>query len=217
MASSSVIDKVGEIPLWQVAAGWLVVASLGVSGWYFLFYSDAVAARDAAQVSSDASLAEREKMEVKLANFETEMEKAAQAQAEIDESMEVLPLSEASVDHMMRTFQQQGRLVGLVFERWTPGGETKTRYYAKNSIAVSATGTWNQLGEFFRRISEMKKIVNVASLSMRSKGQRGKGSSANDSPLLTIDFQASTYRFLTDEERSKTFNSTTKSSRRRSK
>jgi type IV pilus assembly protein PilO len=196
------LEKVGERPWWQLAAVWVGVAVLATVAWYFLFYTDAEIALEEAHKALSSAKVERQDMETKLANFEVEMEKAAQAQTEIDQAMEVLPQTAASVDHMMRTFQQQGRVVGLVFDSWKPGPEQRLEYYAKSTIAVEATGTWNQLGEFFRKMNEMRKIVSIEKLSITLKNTKTKGSDVGSSPLLTVRFDASTFRFLSEEERS---------------
>lgn len=193
------LEQLAQVPAWKLIAAWVVGALLLTGGWYTLYYSDAITARDQEKQTLKRNKAEREELEAKLAGFEEEMEKAALAQKEIDAVLEVLPMSSASVDHMMRTFQQQGRLVGLNFNQWAPQREQREQYYAKTAVKVKAVGTWNQVGEFFRRVSELKKIVSIHDLSLKvSSGGKRSGFS---SPILTVSFTATTYRFLTDEER----------------
>lgn len=194
------LEKLAEQPLWKLALGWAGASVLLCAGWYTLYYSDAVDAQAQEKNTLAAVKQEREELEGKLAGFEEEMEKAAQSQKEIDAVLEELPMSTASVDHMMRTFQQQGRLVGLNFNQWSPRPETKEQYYAKTSVAVTASGSWNQLAEFFRRVSELKKIVSIHDLNL-SSARSGKGNSGEQSNALQIRFTATAYRFLTDEER----------------
>ena len=195
---ASPLESLAKYPPWQLGVGWLVGTILMVAGWHFLYFSDALDTRDSNQLVLDKSQDELKNLETKLENFEEEMEKAAIAQREIEQSMDILPLSASSVEHLMRTFQQQGRLVGISLDRWNPGAEQKTEYYARFPVEVIATGTWNQLGEFFRRISEMSKIVNIDKLDMSRERKAG----SEDRPTLSVTFQASTFRFLSEEERS---------------
>lgn len=206
------LEKLAEVPAWKLALSWVGVSVLLVGGWYTLYYSDAVDARDQEKQTVARSKAEREELEGKLAGFEQEMEKAARDQKEIDAILEVLPMSSASVDHMMRTFQQQGRLVGLQFNRWSPQPEVKEQFYAKTSVQVESTGSWNQFGEFFRRISELKKIVSIHDLQLRVGSKKGHEKGA---PRLSVKFTATTYRFLTDQERSGAKQKASKRRRRR--
>jgi Tfp pilus assembly protein PilO len=108
----------------------------------------------------------------------------------------------------MRKFQQQGRLVGVSIENWTPSGEQKLDFYAKMPVDITAQGTWLQFGEFFRRISEMEQIVNIEGVGMKTE------SSKDDASLtLTVRFMASTFRFLDESERSKSVDPDGKRSR----
>lgn len=193
------LEKLADLPPWKLALGWVGVSVLLVAGWHTVYYSDAVSERDQEKQTVSRSKTEREELEAKLAGFEQEMEKAAKDQKEIDAILEVLPMSSAAVDHMMRTFQQQGRLVGLHFNRWSPQPESKKQFYAETSVKVDASGSWNQFGEFFRRISELKKIVSIRNLKLNVKN---KSSKERGTPDLTVSFTATTYRFLTDKERS---------------
>lgn len=204
------LDKISELPAWKLAAIWAGVSVLLIGGWYSLYYSDAVDARDQEKRTMASTLEERQEMEAKLAGFEKEMEKAALEQKEIDAAMEILPMSPAAVGHMMRSFQQQGRLVGVSFNQWSPQPEERKQYYATTAVKVTASGTWNQLGEFFRRLSELKKIVSIHGLSLSRRGD-----SRSSSTELSVSFTASTYRFLSDEERKANGTQVKKSRRRR--
>lgn len=206
------LDKITELPAWKLAAIWAGVSLLLVGGWYSLYYSDAVDQRDQEKRTMASTLEERQEMEAKLAGFEKEMEKAALEQKEIDAAMEILPMSPAAVGHMMRSFQQQGRLVGVSFNQWSPQAEERKEYYATTAVKVKASGTWNQLGEFFRRLSELKKIVSIHDLALARQGST-KYSKAE----LSVSFTASTYRFLSDEERKHNDTQIKKSRRRRRK
>lgn len=206
------LEKLADVPGWKLALGWLGVSALLVAGWHTLYYSDAVDARDQEKRTVARAKAEREELEAKLAGFEEEMEKAARDQKEIDAILEVLPMSSAAVDHMMRTFQQQGRLVGLNFDRWSPQPEVKAQFYAETSVKVQASGSWNQFGEFFRRISELKKIVSIRDLTLSMGARKGRD---QGSPRLDVSFTATTYRFLTDQERNAQKNGESTRRRRR--
>ena len=66
-------------------------------------------------------------------------------------------------------------------------------------IKVKASGTWSQVGEFFRRVSELKRIVSVDELSLKARTVANAEPGAP--PLLDVEFEAATYRFMTDAER----------------
>ena len=64
---------------------------------------------------------------------------------------------------------RSARLVGLTVQSWTPEGEFKEDYYGRLPIKVAAFGTWAQTGEFFRRVSELDRIVSGQPLDARMR------------------------------------------------
>ncbi|MBK6918669.1 MAG: type 4a pilus biogenesis protein PilO [Deltaproteobacteria bacterium] len=197
------MEGFGRIPIWQRLLLFLLVAGVIVGGWYFFFYVDAVDGRANAEAALTAAQTELAEVKTKRDNFDAEKRKIEAAEAALEEQREVLPLTASTVDNLMQTFQQQSRLVGMTVESWTNEPEEFQDFYARMPIKVRATGTWTQVGEFFRRVSELKRIVSVDRLSLQAgKDKRTPGSKeAAERAPLEIEFEAATYRFLTDEER----------------
>ena len=210
---ASRLDPIAKAPVWQLALIWLGVSAVLGAGWYFIYYSDAVAARVAAEGNLAAAQGELTAIEKKLANFEQAMEEAAKQEAENEELKRKLPLSTAAIDHLMRKFQQQGRLVGVEMQNWSPGSESRMEFYAKIPVSIQATGTWHQFGEFFRRISEMEQIVNVEEVQMAKLNASKPGDGGVYT--LQLSFKASTFRFIENAERTAGAGDTNASSRRR--
>ncbi|HLT37816.1 MAG TPA: type 4a pilus biogenesis protein PilO, partial [Enhygromyxa sp.] len=102
----------------------------------------------------------------------------------------------STIDHLMSTFQREARGVGLDIGRWSPQAEERHDFYAKIPVEVTAIGSCHEVGEFFRRVAEMKQIVNIEAVKMKL----GKEFEDNGFPLLQVDFTASTFRLLTDDE-----------------
>jgi type IV pilus assembly protein PilO len=97
---------------------------------------------------------------------------------------------------LMGTFQREAQGVGLELERWIPQPEQREDTYSKIPVEVTAIGTWHEIGEFFRRVSEMKQVVNVEGISMKLDREFD----TTGFPQLKIDFTASTFRLLTEAE-----------------
>ena len=194
---ASPLEAITKLAAWQRIVLWVGVAVLLALVWYFLWYAEAIEARQAADQALSRAEADLQAMQAKLENFEEEQRKAAEMERQIRQLREELPTSAATVDNMMQTFQQQARLVGLAIDSWTPGGEEKLDFYAKLPVDVRAVGSWFEVGEFMRRVSELKKIVSVENLSLKA----GSGELIDAHPELEVQFRAATYRFLSDEER----------------
>jgi type IV pilus assembly protein PilO len=198
-----VFDSFGKLPIWQRILLFVFVAAAIVGAWYFFFYLDAVEARSNAENGLAAANKELAAIKEKRDNFDLEKAKVEAAEKELQAQREVLPLNSSTVDNLMQTFQQQSRLVGMTVEGWNNEPEEPQDFYASMPIRVTATGTWMQVGEFFRRVSELKRIVSIDKLSIKLASTAGTKADelAAEHPGLEVEFQAATYRFLTDEER----------------
>jgi type IV pilus assembly protein PilO len=190
------LEGLDRVPIWQRLLLVVLGAAAVAGGWYFLFYEDALATHRAAEQALVKAEADLEEARQKKENFLEEQKKHAAAEAEIQRKMEVLPMSASTVDNLMQVFQQKARMVGMTVESWTNEPESRQDIYARMPIKVKATGTWSQVGEFFRQVTELKQIVSVDGLSLKTKA-----TDQGTNPLLSVEFEAATYRFLTEEER----------------
>lgn len=199
---ASKLDEFVNRPKWQLALVWLLLSGMIAAGWYYMYYEEALMEFDRASKTLKDDQAELARVKERLANFEQEMAQAKAMEQELEEKKRQLPLSSATVDHLMRKFQQQGRLVGVSVDNWTPAPESKLDFYARMPINVTASGTWLQFGEFFRRVSELEQIVNIQGVSMRPMGN--KGAEFPDTTQLNVTFVASTFRFIEQDARAPT-------------
>lgn len=198
---ASALESFDKIPIWQRLMMFILVAAAIVAVWFFVFYQEAVDARASAKTSADTASAELDRVRTEKERFLERQREQAQTEAQLQKKMEVLPMTTASVDNLMQTFQQQARLVGLTVESWTPDPEQKEDFYARLPVKVRATGTWGQSGEFFRRVSELDRIVSVDNVEMKIRAAT-RDEDVSGPPMLELEFEAATYRFLTEAERS---------------
>ena len=199
---ASQLDDLATRPKWQLAIIWALISGLIGVGWYYMYFEDAIKDNEQAAADVKKQSAELARMKERLANFEQEMAQAKAMEQELEEKKRKLPLSSATIDHLMRKFQQQGRLVGVSIENWTPSPEQKLDFYAKMPVDITARGSWLQFGEFFRRVSEMEQIVNIEGVGMELDKTADE-----DRIVLDVRFMASTFRFLDESERSKSVGS----------
>jgi type IV pilus assembly protein PilO len=196
--AESALDQLDKYPGWQLALAWLLGAALVVGGWYFLYFSEVLTDKHRAEASVTKAEADLAAAKDNLANYEQRVKEQAARDQELKKTLEVVPVDSSTIDHLMSTFQREARGVGLAIEAWSPQAEEFHDFYAKIPVEVTAIGTWHEVGEFFRRVSEMKQIVNIEDVAMKL----GKDFDDSGFPLLEVDFTASTFRLLTDEEQS---------------
>lgn len=200
------MEQFAKLPIWQRILIFIIVGALVVAGWYFLAYQDAVNSHNGAKAAIKKADAELARVKKEQENFLERQRKQADIEAKLQQKVAVLPTSKSSLANLMQTFQQQARLVGLTVESWSTEPEQKEDFYARLPVKVRATGTWTQAGEFFRRMYELGRenkgrIVSVDELVMRNR-TAGSDNPGDGAPLLEISFEAATYRFLTEAERS---------------
>ena len=196
--ADSALDKLDQYPAWQLGLAWLLGGGLVVGGWYFLYFSETLATKDNTQAQMTAAEANLEKAKENLANYEQRVKEQAERDKELKKLLEVVPVDSSTIDHLMSTFQREARGVGLGIEAWSPQAEEHHDFYAKIPVEIEAVGSWHEIGEFFRRVSEMKQIVNIEDVQMKH------GAEFDDSgfPQLEVEFVASTFRLLTEDEQS---------------
>ena len=194
--ADSTLDQLEKYPAWQLALAWLLGGALVVAGWYFLYFSDALADKAAAETGKSKAAAELETAKENLANYEERVKEQAERDKELKRKLEVVPVDSSTIDHLMSTFQREARGVGLAIEAWSPQPEQRFDFYAKIPVEVKAAGTWHEVGEFFRRVAEMKQIVNIEGVKMKL----GRDFEDNGFPQLDVQFTASTFRLLTEDE-----------------
>lgn len=186
-----------RMPIWQKLLLFFVGSAAIVGIWWFLFYADVLEGRASAEQALTKADAELERVKTRKANFLEEQRKHEQREQDFNEKMKVLPMSTSTVDNLMQTFQQRARMVGMSVESWTNEAEERQDFYARLPIRVQARGTWAQVGEFFRRVSELEQIVSIENLEFKAKAPDEPGGHPN----LEVEFEAATYRFLSAEER----------------
>lgn len=196
--ADSALDKLEQYPAWQLGLAWVLGAGLVLGGWYFLYFSETLAEKDKTQAQLVASETNLKKAKDNLANYEERVKEQAERDKELKKLLEVVPVDSSTIDHLMSTFQREARGVGLGIEAWSPQAEEHHDFYAKIPVEIEAVGSWHEIGEFFRRVSEMKQIVNIENVQMKH------GPDFDDSgfPQLRVDFVASTFRLLTNDEQS---------------
>ena len=199
------MEQFAKLPIWQRILIFIIVGALVVAGWFFMFYQEAVDAHEGANAALAKADTELARVKKEQENFLERQRKQAEVEARFQAEVAVLPTSRSSLANLMQTFQQQARLVGLTVESWTTEPEQKEDYYARLPVKVKATGTWTQAGEFFRRMYELGRenkgrIVSVDNVVMQNR-KSSAAEACEGAPVLDISFEAATYRFLTEAER----------------
>ena len=96
---------------------------------------------------------------------------------------------------LLRKVTTAGNKAGVDFMLFQPGSATPHEFYKSHPIKVRVKGGYHQLGIFLSRLANMSRIVNVASLNVKSAVAATRRSRGNDSgnEAVVADFTLTAY------------------------
>jgi type IV pilus assembly protein PilO len=122
-------------------------------------------------------------------------QRIAELDDEITQTAAVLP-DKSEIPELLKSIAGLGRLSGLEFLLFKPGGETKQEYVAETPVSIKIQGTFFQTASLFYKLSTLPRVVNVTNFTMGSATPMPDGSL-----VLTTELSAKTFRLLSEVER----------------
>jgi type IV pilus assembly protein PilO len=138
-----------------------------------------------------AEIVQKKSISDNLARFREEYDKMQQR---LDESLKELP-NDKELPELLTSIAAIAKQNQLEVKKFQPGGEVAKGFYAEVPVALTLTGRYLDIGRFFFDISEMPRIVTVGNIKMKTVGGKEAGQ-----VLISVDCQATTYRFLSAAE-----------------
>ena len=118
--------------------------------------------------------------------------------AEIDKklltALELLP-DEREIPSLLREITELGKDAGLEFKLFVPQLEAERDFFVEIPVSIEVEGDYRNVAQFFYKVSNMKRIVNIIDVTIRPKD--------NLSVTLITRCKAITYRFQEKEEKPK--------------
>jgi type IV pilus assembly protein PilO len=133
------------------------------------------------------SLAQKQQIAVNLPAYQQQVDVA---ENELRLLSNQLP-SEAEVPSLIEEISKLGQANGLIFTLLQPSDEVQNDYYAELPIHIIVQGKFAQIYQFINAIANMNRIVSIANFRLISQSS----AALNNSPTLTFDFTAITYRY----------------------
>ncbi len=168
-----------------------VVITLGVTALlWFVKLSDYEAELDAERATEQTLRADYQGKLVKAVNLEELKKQREQVQQYVIQLEKQLP-SKAEMSALLSDINQAGLGRSLQFELFRPGQVVVRDYYAELPIALRVTGKYHDMGAFAADVANLSRIVTLNNLSITA---------SKDSPMLTMDATARTFRYLDADE-----------------
>jgi len=138
-----------------------------------------------------AEIVQKKSIADNLGRFREEYEKMQQR---LQESLKELP-NDKEIPELLTSISSIANQNQLEVKKFQPGGEVAKGFYAEVPVVLTLTGRYLDIGKFFFDVSEMPRIVTVGNIKMKTAGGKPAGHM-----LVSVDCQATTYRFLSAGE-----------------
>jgi type IV pilus assembly protein PilO len=188
------VEKFIKLPFYKrFLIVFVVLLSIAAAFYFFVFvpkmdeYKGLVKKSEALQ----SEIVQKKSIADNLARFRDEYDKMQQR---LDESLKELP-NDKELPELLTSIAAIAKQNQLEVKKFQPGGEVAKGFYAEVPVALTLTGRYLDIGKFFFDISEMPRIVTVGNIKMKTVGGQAAGP-----VLISVDCQATTYRFLSAGE-----------------
>jgi type IV pilus assembly protein PilO len=166
-----------------------VIAALICGGFYYFWYSDALAQ----QRQKEAKLANLQK-EIRAleatANRLPEFQREVQAlEARLETLKRILP-PEKEMPDLMRRIQYLAAQSSLQIRKFNPAAVVQKEFYQEVPVTIDVEGTYHNMGAFLDRVSRMSRLVNMSNFKVKSHAQQ----TLNNTVAITTT--ATTYVYM---------------------
>lgn len=184
------MDNIGSLPIpIKVILCVLLFAVVVAAGYYY--HIDKLRAQLAQAQGQEATLrAEFEKKAFQVANLDAYRRQMAEMEESFGALISQLP-SDTEVPGLLEDITNKGVLNGLNIASIELQPEVSREFYVELPIAISAAGTYHDLGAFISGMAGLPRIVTLHDFSITAE----EGSAA-----LQLDITARTYRYKDGEE-----------------
>lgn len=143
----------------------------------------------------EALKADLEKKSTDLARARATVADLPRFEAEYDqlherwtEAAELLP-ADRQMAALLRKITLAAQETGCQFVVFRPSGQKSETYYTEMPLQLSVNGGYHQVGSFLAELSNMRRIITVANLKLKTNNQ----SKGDDMMTTSADFTASAY------------------------
>ncbi len=139
--------------------------------------------------------AERDKKAQMVANLAQARQEVADLNAALKKAVMQLPDTKEIPD-LLSSISASGRESGLEIAQFRQRAEVYRDFYAEVPVEILVRGTYFQVEEFFTKVAELMRIVNVSDISIKAPA-----TIEGDPIRLETSCAATTFRFLDEAER----------------
>ena len=117
----------------------------------------------------------------KLQEFQREV---ALLEAKLETLKRILPPEKETPD-LMRKVQSLAAQSNLVIRKFTPGPTVSKEFYQEWPITMEVDGSYHNLGFFFDRVRRLSRLVNIGTVSVKSRTDQSVSNTVSASCVAT--------------------------------
>ena len=187
------INSINRLSLTKKAL--IIVLIVGIIGsvYFFVFYQKLEETLEQSKVQLDKVLGERASLKAIADDLENYKEQVEKLKIKFTEALQQLPDSK-EIDSLLSSINKKGEESGLDFLLFKPLKEVPKEFYAEVPVKIIVKGTYLDVANFFYKISNLKRIINITNISMT------KPDDVNGKVSLTTSCVATTFKFLKQSE-----------------
>ena len=188
------LDRLSQLPrsrrITVIGFGYVVVLGF----FWMFFYSPRTTALEDEEFRYEELDSKLTRQRVRARNKDRSEAQLQELQDKLVQALLELP-EKREIPGLLRNISLAGKKVGLEIRKFQPLPDSTEEYYAEIPFAMELVGSFHEVAMFFDRLSNLGRIVSVKNLQVSEPEDRG------GKVYLTVNAEAVTYRFLTDEER----------------
>ncbi|MBF0201351.1 MAG: type 4a pilus biogenesis protein PilO [Desulfamplus sp.] len=183
--TAPLFEKIGKLSKKQrllICLGTLVLFG---AGYYYFFLGprlEKIESLKKNETTLKGQLATYKRKAASLAEMEKKYE---DAQDDFYTALQALPDSK-EIPSLIKAISKSGSDAGLEFLLFKPEAVVQKDFYAEIPVSIRVEGGYHQLAEFFDRVAQLSRLVNIFNISMGS-GRDG---------TLNVSCRAVTYMFV---------------------
>ena len=138
---------------------------------------------------------EKQNLQAEVAKGEAIQDQIAETEALFNEVTAQLP-EQKEIPELLRQVSNLGKDSGLEVRLFRQQPEVKKTLHAEVPVEMAIKGGYHQIALFFDKVRHLDRIVNIANISIKNPQPQVGGRAQVES-----SFFATTYRFLSEDER----------------
>lgn len=186
-SKSDPLAKFARLPAANKAAIVLAIAAVLGGVYYFLFYSDIAAERDALAMSRRRMADDEKKLQGRKKEYVELLQKKLDVEEELRRNAVRLP-STSELPAFFVHLQTQALAANVQLVKWKRDKEVSVESFVKVPVEMEVRGDFYQLTQYFKLLFDTPRIITIEDLKINASARSDNG------PALTATFVAATFR-----------------------